>query len=119
VFAWGSPVFTGSVGRAQHATPRAPLRISPCCDHSTSPERRTGQCAWLQSTVYGDLSAPAKGHVRADLGLEYDLLVVSAADYGTDDPLFKAGTSAFDDGDPTKEAAALAADPESVLKYVT
>ncbi|MGC4859729.1 hypothetical protein ACLQ23_10765 [Micromonospora sp. DT41] len=31
--------------------------------------------------------------------LEYDLLVVSAADAGDDDPLFRAGTAAFEAGD--------------------
>ncbi|MFC6161948.1 HupE/UreJ family protein [Kribbella jiaozuonensis] len=77
------------------------------------------QAHGFSSTVYVDLSAPATGHVRAQLGLEYDLLVVSAADYEKDDPLFKAGTAAFDAGDATKQAQALAAHDASVLKYVT
>ncbi|MDX6282765.1 MAG: hypothetical protein QOH03_3836, partial [Kribbellaceae bacterium] len=41
----------------------------------------------FSSTVYADLTSPAREHVRAQLGLEYDLLVVSAADAGKDDPL--------------------------------
>jgi len=69
--------------------------------------------------VYVDLTAPAKGHVRADLGLEYDLLVVSAADYEKDDALFEMGTAAFDSGDSAKQSAALAAHSDSVMKYVT
>jgi HupE / UreJ protein len=73
----------------------------------------------FSSTVYVDLSAPAKGHVRADLGLEYDLLVVSVADYEKDDAFFKLGTAAFDSGDPTKQAAALTAHSDPVMKYVT
>jgi HupE / UreJ protein len=77
------------------------------------------QAHGFSSTVYVDLTAPAAGHLRAELGLEYDLLVVSAADYEKDDPLFKAGTAAFDSGDSAKQAAALAAHDDSVLKYVT
>ncbi|MGW6194742.1 HupE/UreJ family protein [Kribbella sp. NPDC055110] len=73
----------------------------------------------FSSTVYVDLTAPAQDHVRAELGLEYDLLVVSAADYEKDDPLFKAGTAAFDSGDVPQQAAALAAHAASVDKYVT
>ncbi|MEU4289729.1 HupE/UreJ family protein [Kribbella sp. NPDC026596] len=77
------------------------------------------QAHGFSSTVYVDLTAPAKGHVRADLGLEYDLLVVSAADYEKDDALFKVGTAAFDSGDSAKQSAALAAHSDSVMKYVT
>ena len=77
------------------------------------------QAHGFSSTVYVDLTAPAKGHVRADLGLEYDLLVVSAADYEKDDALFEMGTAAFDSGDSAKQSAALAAHSDSVMKYVT
>lgn len=77
------------------------------------------QAHGFSSTVYVDLTAPSAGHVRAELRLEYDLLVVSAADYEKDDPLFTAGTKAFDDGDPAQQAAALSAHDSSVLKYVT
>jgi hypothetical protein len=77
------------------------------------------QAHGFSSTVYVDLSAPATGQVRAELGLEYDLLVVSTADYEKDDALFKAGTAAFDDGDAAKQAAALTAHDAAVLKYVT
>lgn len=72
----------------------------------------------FSSTVYADLTAPAADHVRAELGLEYDLLVVSAADYEKDDPLFKAGTAAFDAEDARQQAAALKAHMTSVDKYV-
>ncbi|WP_169981766.1 HupE/UreJ family protein [Microbispora sp. H10836] len=71
------------------------------------------------STVYVDLASPATGHVRAELQLEYDLLVVSAADYEKDDPLFKAGTAAFEAGDAGQQAAALDAHADSVVAYVT
>lgn len=72
----------------------------------------------FSSTVYADLTSPASGHVRAELGLEYDLLVVSAADAGKDDPLFKDGTAAFDAGDSKEQAAALTKHDASVIKYV-
>ncbi|MFC4591270.1 HupE/UreJ family protein [Sphaerisporangium corydalis] len=71
------------------------------------------------STVYVGLTSPGAGHVRSELGLEYDLLVVSAADFEKDDPLFREGTAAFEAGDATRQAAALDAHAASVLAYVT
>ncbi|MFF4761795.1 HupE/UreJ family protein [Streptomyces sp. NPDC001292] len=73
----------------------------------------------FSSTVYAGLTSPEAGHVRTELRLEYDLLVVSAADYEKDDPLFRAGTAAFDDGDAKEQAAALDGHAESVIAYVT
>src|SRR3954465_8501021 len=73
----------------------------------------------FSSVVYADITAPERGHVRTELGLEYDLLVVSAADAQKDDPLFKAGTAAFEDKDPAEEAAAIQAHAASVDAYVT
>jgi hypothetical protein len=73
----------------------------------------------FSSVVYADITAPERGHVRTELGLEYDLLVVSAADAQKDDPLFKAGTAAFEDKDPAEEAAAVEAHAASVDAYVT
>src|SRR5690348_13393268 len=61
----------------------------------------------FSSVVYVDATSPRKGHVRTVLGLEYDLLVVSAADAQHDDPLFRAGTAAFDDQDAKEQAAAI------------
>lgn len=72
----------------------------------------------FSSVVYIDMTTPEKGHVRSELGLEYDLLVVSAADAQEDDALFKAGTAAFDDGDAKEQAAALDAHAKTVLAYV-
>ncbi|WP_405087356.1 HupE/UreJ family protein [Microbispora sp. NBC_01389] len=71
------------------------------------------------STVYVHLASPQTGHVRTELQLEYDLLVVSAADAGKDDPLFRAGTAAFEAGDTAEQAAALDAHAGSVVAYVT
>ncbi|QRP45651.1 HupE/UreJ family protein [Amycolatopsis sp. FDAARGOS 1241] len=73
----------------------------------------------FSSTAYVDVTSPGTGHVRAELGLEYDLLVVSAADYEHDDPLFRQGTAAFDAHDPAAQAAALDAHAATIVKYVT
>src|SRR4051812_9897383 len=73
----------------------------------------------FSSVVYVDVGAPARGHVRTVLGLEYDLLVVSAADAQHDDPLFQAGTAAFDERNSAAQAAALDAHAATILAYVT
>lgn len=73
----------------------------------------------FSSTVYADLTAPERGHVRATLGLEYDLLVVSAADAERDDPLFRQGTAAFEARDSAAQAAAVHAHAAAIVKYVT
>ena len=71
------------------------------------------------SVVYVDATSPERDHVRTALGLEYDLLVVSAADAEKDDPLFQAGTAAFEDKDPEEMAAAFDAHADSIVAYVT
>jgi hypothetical protein len=73
----------------------------------------------FSSVVYVDVTSPATGHVHTALGLEYDLLVVSAADYEHDDALFREGTAAFDERDSAAQAAALDAHADSIVTYVT
>lgn len=73
----------------------------------------------FSSTVYVGLTSPGTGQVRAELGLEYDLLVVSVADYEHDDPLYRQGTAAFDAHDSKAQAKALHDHARSVIKYVT
>ncbi|WP_344502127.1 HupE/UreJ family protein [Dactylosporangium maewongense] len=73
----------------------------------------------FSSTVYVDVTAGDEGHVRTMLQLEYDLLVVSAADFEDDDPLFRTGTAAFDARDTDGQAAALNTHAKSVVGYVT
>jgi hypothetical protein len=73
----------------------------------------------FSSVVYTEVTSPERGHVRTVLGLEYDLLVVSAADAEDDDPLFRAGTAAFEDRDAKEQAAALDAHADSIVAYVT
>ena len=72
----------------------------------------------FSSVVYIDVSSTTSGHVHSQLQLEYDLLVVSAADAGHDDPLFQDGTAAFNDGDAVAQAAALEKHADTVLDYV-
>ncbi|MCS5736245.1 HupE/UreJ family protein [Herbiconiux daphne] len=70
----------------------------------------------FSSTVYVDVTAPADGQVRTDLDLEYDLLVVSAAENENDPDLFTQGTDLFETG---SEAVALTDHADSVLAYIT
>ncbi|MET0929163.1 MAG: HupE/UreJ family protein [Aeromicrobium sp.] len=71
------------------------------------------------SVVFADITSPGAGEVRTELGLEYDLLVVSAADAAQDDALFQDGTDAFEGGTPEEQAAALEAHEDTVMAYVT
>ncbi|WP_309244407.1 HupE/UreJ family protein [Micromonospora parastrephiae] len=73
----------------------------------------------FSSTVYAKISAGDEGHIRTALELEYDLLIVSAADSGDDDPLFRAGTAAFEAGDTGAQAVALKTHAATVLRYVS
>jgi hypothetical protein len=68
------------------------------------------------STVYADASTPEPGVVRTELGLEYDLLVVSAAEYQDDRGFFDEGMAVWETGE---EPTALAAHADTVLGYVT
>src|ERR1700754_2086770 len=73
----------------------------------------------FSSTVYVDVSSSDDGHVRTKLELEYDLYVVSTADYEDSDPLFRAGTAAFDNGDTAGQKAALDTYADPAVRYVT
>lgn len=70
----------------------------------------------FSSTVYADVTEPEPGGVRTELDLEYDLLVVSAAEREQDPDLFEDGMDLFETGD---EARALQAHGDTVLAYVT
>ncbi|MDX3070928.1 HupE/UreJ family protein [Streptomyces sp. MI02-7b] len=73
----------------------------------------------FSSTVYVNVASGDEGRIRTTLQLEYDLFVVSTADYEKDDSLFKAGTAAFDAGDKDAQEAALDAHKASAVSYVT
>jgi hypothetical protein len=70
----------------------------------------------FSSVVYVDVSAPADDRVRTEIDLEYDLLVVSAAENDDDPDFFADGMDLLETGD---EAIALNAHAATVLKYVT
>lgn len=71
------------------------------------------------SVVYADASSAGDGRVAVELKLEYDLLVVSAADTQHRDALFRAGTDAFESGDLEAQARALDAEIDTVMAYVS
>ena len=73
----------------------------------------------FSSVVYVDASKPADaphGTVRAAIELEYDLLVVSVADYEDAPQFFKDGMDVFQTGD---EASALNAHADEITAYVS
>ncbi|MFI1091867.1 HupE/UreJ family protein [Streptomyces sp. NPDC020917] len=72
----------------------------------------------FSSVVYVDITSGDDGRPRTKLQLEYDLYVVSAADAAHDDPLFRAGTAAFEAGDARAQAAALNAHRKAAVTYV-
>jgi hypothetical protein len=72
----------------------------------------------FSSVVYADATAPSEGHVRVDLGLEYDLLLYSVADDQDDDALVKVGQPAWDDADFPAMTSAMNDHAERVLAYV-
>jgi HupE/UreJ protein len=71
----------------------------------------------FSSTVYVNVTSHA-GQVRTEVELEYDLFVVSAADLGHADALFRDGTAAFDDGSAAEQAAALEKHSATAIDYV-
>ncbi|MEQ8144543.1 HupE/UreJ family protein [Streptomyces sp. OP7] len=76
------------------------------------------QAHGFTSTVYADV-VEHDGRPRTTLELEYDLLVVSAADAEDDDALFREGTAAFENGDDRSRARVLDDHAEAVIGYVT
>ncbi|MGW0168679.1 HupE/UreJ family protein [Streptomyces sp. NPDC003343] len=71
------------------------------------------------STVYVHVTEGEDNRIRTKLELEYDLFVVSAADYEKDDTLFRTGDAAFESGDTAGQAAALNARARSAVAYAT
>jgi len=70
------------------------------------------------SVAYADVSRASTGHVHTKLQLEYDLLVVSAADAAKDDALFEAGTDAFDSGNAKAQATVLEEHTDTLQSYL-
>lgn len=73
----------------------------------------------LSSVVYADIADGSKpGHFDVELQLEYDLLVVSAADAERVDPLFQDGNEAWEYGDAEEQATTLDSYADTALAYV-
>jgi hypothetical protein len=53
----------------------------------------------FSSVVYAHVTSPREHVVRAELGLEYDLMLVSVATSEHDDAFYQQGQAAWDDGD--------------------
>lgn len=70
----------------------------------------------FSSVVYVEANAPDDDVVRTQLELEYDLLVVSVADFEEAPQFFEDGMDAFQTGD---EATALNAHADEIVAYVT
>lgn len=70
----------------------------------------------FSTVVYVDASALSDDTVRTELGLEYDLLVVSVADFENAPQFFEDGMDVFQTGD---EASALNAHADEIVRYVT
>ena len=79
---------------------------------STGPAAAHG----FSSVAYANVAASDDGAVRTTLDLEYDLLIVSAAENGDDDELFQQGMDLFETGD---EEIALNAHADTVVDYAT
>ncbi|MGZ0152867.1 HupE/UreJ family protein [Kribbella sp. WER1] len=74
----------------------------------------------FSSTTYVDVKAGEQpGHVRTELDVEYDLFIVSVADLEHDDPLYKAGMPAWNDGDLPAQQKALNSHRTTAVKYLT
>jgi hypothetical protein len=69
----------------------------------------------FSSTVYADVTSPSDGVVRTELGLEYDLLVVSVAEHEHAPTFFDDGMGAFDAGEDL--LAPLEAHAAEVSRY--
>ena len=72
------------------ATGSAFLQATPAAAHG------------FESTVYVDVTAPADDQVRTEIDLEYDLLVVSAADSEDDPDFYAVGMDLFETGDEAR-----------------
>lgn len=70
------------------------------------------------TVIYVDATSPAPGQVQVRLGLEYDLLLVSVADTQQDDPFYREGQPAWDDGDFAAMTRAVTEHRAAVESYI-
>lgn len=72
----------------------------------------------FSSVVYADVSGEGSDVVRARLGLEYDLMLVSVGTSEDDDALYRQGQAAWDDGDDAGMVRAAEAHHDSISRYL-
>ncbi len=70
------------------------------------------------SIVYADATAPSDRTVRVELGLEYDLMVVSVATSEQDDPFYREAQPAWDEGDDARMVAAVRDHRPAISAYL-
>jgi hypothetical protein len=70
------------------------------------------------SVVYANVGSPEPSSVRAELALEYDLMLVSVATSENDDPFYEAGQPSWENGDFPGMTAAVDEHMESLSAYV-
>jgi hypothetical protein len=68
--------------------------------------------------VHADVTAPERGKVRAELDVEYHLLVVSAASEGQDNAFSAAGVAASEGTDKALQVEVLRDHADTVLAYI-
>lgn len=81
----------------------------------TSPASAHG----FSSVVYTHVTAPREHVVRAELDLEYDLMLVSVATSEHDDGFYREGQAAWDDGDFAAMRRIAEAHHDAVADYVS
>ncbi|MBF4616327.1 HupE/UreJ family protein [Curtobacterium sp. VKM Ac-1376] len=72
----------------------------------------------FSSVVHADVTSTEPSVVHAELGLEYDLMLVSVATSEHDDALHEQGQEAWDDGDFPGMVAAAEAHTDAIAEYV-
>lgn len=72
----------------------------------------------FSSVVHADVTSTEPESVRAELGLEYDLMLVSVATSEHDDALHEQGQRAWDDGDFPGMVTAAEAHTDAIGEYV-
>ncbi|WIB25977.1 HupE/UreJ family protein [Curtobacterium sp. MCSS17_015] len=72
----------------------------------------------FSSVVYADVTGQGAETVRAGLGLEYDLMLVSVGTSEDDDALYRQGQAAWDDGDFPGMVRAAETHLDSIGRYV-
>jgi uncharacterized membrane protein len=93
----------------------APVAIALAAIASATLSSLPAAAHGFSSVVYVDTTAGPDDSVRTEIGMEYDLLVVSVADQEDAPQFFEDGMEVFQTGD---EASALNAHADAIVQYV-